>query len=47
MTKADHFDSKGLRRWDIEGHGSSEAWKTNSLHGVIRDGKVLVVQLLI
>ena len=48
MTKADHFDRKGLRRWDIEkGCGSPEAWKTKLLHGAIRDGKVLVVELLV
>ena len=48
MTKADYFDEKGLRRWDIEeGCGSSEAWKTKLLHGAIRDGKVLVVELLV
>ena len=48
MTKADHFDSKGLKRWDIEeGCGSPEAWKTKLLHGAIRDGKVLVVELLV
>ena len=48
MTKADHFDSKGLGRWDIEkGYGSPEDWKTKLLHGAIRDGKVLVVQLLV
>ncbi len=48
MTKADHFDTKGLRRWNIEeGYGSPEVWKTRLLHGAIRDGKVLVVQLLV
>ena len=48
MTKADHFDSKGLERWDIEkGDGSPQLWKTKLLHGAIRDGKVLVVQLLV
>ena len=48
MTKADHFDEKGLRRWNIEkGAGSPERWKTKLLHGAIRDGRVLVVQLLV
>ena len=48
MTKADHFDGKGLQRWDIETEcGSPEAWKTKLLHGAIRDGKVLVVELLV
>lgn len=48
MKPADHSDNKGLRRWDIEeGCGSPEAWKTKLLHGAIRDGKVLVVELLV
>ena len=48
MTKADDVDKKGLRRLDIEkGHGSPEFWKTKLLHGAIRDGRVLVVQLLV
>ena len=46
MTKADHLDSKGLRRQDIEeGYGSLEARKGKLLHGAIRDEIVLVVQL--
>ena len=48
MTKSDYLDRKGLKRLDIEqGYGSPEHWKTKLLHGAIRDGKVLVVQLLI
>ena len=48
LTKADYFDEKGLKRLDIEqGYGSPKHWKIKLLHGAIRDGKVLVVQLLI
>lgn len=48
LSKADHFDKKGLQRWDIrEKSNSSDEWKTKLLHGAIRDGKVLIVQLLV
>jgi ankyrin repeat protein len=48
MTKADHFDETGLKRWNIDGRlESSAAWKSKLLHGAIRDGKALIVQLLI
>ena len=48
MSKADHFDTRGLRRWNINTKSSSSAaWKTKLLHGAIRDGKTLIVQLLI
>ena len=47
MTKADYLVPK-LRRWDIQGGcGSQEAWKTKLLHGAIRDGKALLVELLV
>ena len=48
MSKSDHFDGKGLERWDIhKNRKSSMAWKNKLLHGAIRDGKLLIVQLLI
>jgi ankyrin repeat protein len=48
MTKADHFDTTGLKRWNIDGRlESSAAWKSKLLHGAIRDGKALIVQLLV
>ena len=48
MSKADHFDGKGLRRYDINNlSSSSKAWKTKFLHGAIRDGKALMVRLLV
>jgi ankyrin repeat protein len=48
LTKSDHFDGKGLKRWDINNKlKSSAAWKSKLLHGAIRDGKALIVQLLI
>ena len=47
MTKADVLDTEGLGRWDINAKGnSSTAWKAKLLHGAIRDGKALIVQLL-
>ena len=48
MAKEDYSDSKGLKRWDIEKeYGSPKNWKTKLVHGAIRDGKVLVVELLV
>ena len=48
MIKADYFDRKGLQRWNTEeGCDSPKAWKTKLLHGAIRDGKVLVAELLV
>ena len=47
MSKADRFDQKGLKRWDINATSSSMAWKTKLLHGAIRDGKAMIVQLLV
>ena len=48
MSKADHFDGKGLRRYDINGPSySSMDWKTKLLHGAIRDGKALIVRMLV
>ncbi len=48
MSKADRFDEKGLRRYNINKISySSLDWKTNLLHGAIRDGKALIVRLLV
>ena len=48
ISKFDHFDPKGLRRYDVNKiSGSSVYWKTKLLHGAIRDGKALIVRLLI
>ena len=48
IIKADYFDRKGLqRRYTEERCDSPEAWKTELLHGAIRDGKVLVAELLV
>ena len=48
MSKADSFDGKGLRRYDINSPSySSLDWKTKLLHGAIRDGKALIVRMLV
>lgn len=48
LAKADLVDRKGLSRWDINDKlESSAAWKSKLLHGAIRDGKTLIVQLLV
>lgn len=48
MSKREYSDRKGLKRWDIKRKvESSVAWKSKLLHGAIRDGKVLIVQLLV
>ena len=48
MSKADYGDGKGLRRYDINSPShSSLDWKTKLLHGAIRDGKALIVRMLV
>ncbi|KAG8525700.1 uncharacterized protein KY384_000460 [Bacidia gigantensis] len=48
MTKSDNFDRKGLKRWQIyKTEGEPDEWKLKLLHGAIRDGKPVVVRLLI
>ena len=48
MSKADAFDGKGLTRYDINSRSYSFVdCKTKLLHGAIRDGKALVVRMLV
>jgi ankyrin repeat protein len=51
LSKTDHFDERGLTYLDIKKRGNehetSVDWKSKLLLAAIRDGKALVVQLLI